>query len=163
MTINGTPDQPPPAAAKDTPHPAPTGKLKKFAREWLWPLFVVAMIVAPFRSAVADWNDVPTGSMEPTILPGDRLPPADAGGLVVYATNVAGDFEPATHRDTTRRCEKIAKFRRKGLLKTNISPPTERKLFFDEFFRELFQNYQELREFRPRDVLNQTLKALVVL
>jgi signal peptidase I len=26
-----------------------------------------------FRSAVADWNDVPTGSMKPTILEGDRI------------------------------------------------------------------------------------------
>lgn len=46
---------------------------RKFAKEWVLPLTIVAAIVAPFRSAVADWNDVPTGSMEPTILPGDRL------------------------------------------------------------------------------------------
>ena len=26
-----------------------------------------------FRSAIADWNDVPTGSMRPTILDGDRI------------------------------------------------------------------------------------------
>ncbi|MBW1892024.1 MAG: signal peptidase I, partial [Deltaproteobacteria bacterium] len=25
------------------------------------------------KSAIADWNDVPTGSMEPTILIGDRI------------------------------------------------------------------------------------------
>ena len=34
-------------------------------------LFIVLMLV--FRSAVADWNDVPTGSMKPTILEGDRI------------------------------------------------------------------------------------------
>lgn len=34
-------------------------------------LFIVLMVV--FRSAVADWNDVPSGSMEPTILTGDRI------------------------------------------------------------------------------------------
>jgi signal peptidase I len=34
-------------------------------------LFVVLMVV--FRSAVADWNDVPTGSMKPTIVEGDRI------------------------------------------------------------------------------------------
>ncbi|MEI6859532.1 MAG: signal peptidase I [Shewanella sp.] len=34
-------------------------------------LFIVLMLV--FRSAVADWNTVPTGSMKPTILEGDRL------------------------------------------------------------------------------------------
>ena len=34
-------------------------------------LFVVLMII--FRSAVADWNTVPTGSMKPTIVEGDRI------------------------------------------------------------------------------------------
>lgn len=34
-------------------------------------LFIVLMLV--FRSAVADWNSVPTGSMKPTILEGDRI------------------------------------------------------------------------------------------
>lgn len=33
--------------------------------------FVVVMLV--FRSAVADWNHVPSGSMEPSILVGDRI------------------------------------------------------------------------------------------
>lgn len=34
-------------------------------------LFISLMLV--FRSAVADWNDVPTGSMQPTIEIGDRV------------------------------------------------------------------------------------------
>lgn len=34
-------------------------------------LFISLMLV--FRSAVADWNDVPTGSMKPTIVEGDRV------------------------------------------------------------------------------------------
>jgi len=34
-------------------------------------LFLLLMLL--FRSAVADWNDVPTGSMKPTILEGDRI------------------------------------------------------------------------------------------
>ncbi|MCU7891634.1 MAG: signal peptidase I [Candidatus Thiodiazotropha sp. (ex Ustalcina ferruginea)] len=34
-------------------------------------LFVCVMLI--FRSAVADWNTVPTGSMKPTILEGDRI------------------------------------------------------------------------------------------
>ena len=33
--------------------------------------FLVLMII--FRSAIADWNDVPTGSMQPTIQIGDRI------------------------------------------------------------------------------------------
>jgi signal peptidase I len=48
-------------------------KLSKFWKEWMRPIFVVLIITSAFRSAVADWNDVPTGSMKPTILEGDRI------------------------------------------------------------------------------------------
>ncbi len=41
--------------------------------EWVKSLIVVVLVVGGFRSAVADWNDVPTGSMKPTILEGDRI------------------------------------------------------------------------------------------
>ena len=34
-------------------------------------IFITLMLV--FRSALADWNTVPTGSMKPTILEGDRI------------------------------------------------------------------------------------------
>lgn len=34
-------------------------------------LFIVLMVI--FRSALADWNVVPTGSMKPTIIEGDRI------------------------------------------------------------------------------------------
>ena len=36
-------------------------------------LIVFISLMMVFRSAVADWNDVPTGSMNPTIVEGDRL------------------------------------------------------------------------------------------
>ncbi|HPS79451.1 MAG TPA: signal peptidase I [Thermoanaerobaculaceae bacterium] len=42
-------------------------------REWLRGLLVIVLAVSSLRSAVADWNDVPTGSMKPTILEGDRI------------------------------------------------------------------------------------------
>ena len=48
-------------------------KLRVFWREWILPAVVAVAILAPLRSAVADWNDVPTGSMIPTILVGDRI------------------------------------------------------------------------------------------
>jgi signal peptidase I len=48
-------------------------QLRAFWREWVLPAVVVVAILAPLRSAVADWNDVPTGSMIPTILVGDRI------------------------------------------------------------------------------------------
>src|SRR5439155_24601805 len=42
-------------------------------REWLRPALLIAAIVFPLKSAVADWNWVPTGSMKPTILEGDLV------------------------------------------------------------------------------------------
>lgn len=45
----------------------------QFWTEWVKPLLVIGLVMFSFRSAVADWNDVPTGSMKPTILEGDRI------------------------------------------------------------------------------------------
>jgi signal peptidase I len=42
-------------------------------REWIKPLALVSAIVFPFKSAIADWNWVPSGSMKPTILEGDLV------------------------------------------------------------------------------------------
>jgi signal peptidase I len=42
-------------------------------REWIRPVLLVALVLGPLRSAGADWNDVPSGSMRPTILEGDRI------------------------------------------------------------------------------------------
>ena len=41
--------------------------------EWIKPLALVAAIVFPLKSAVADWNWVPSGSMRPTILEGELV------------------------------------------------------------------------------------------
>jgi signal peptidase I len=42
-------------------------------RNWVKPILMVVIVLGSFRSTVADWNDVPTGSMKPTILEGDRI------------------------------------------------------------------------------------------
>ncbi len=34
---------------------------------------LMILVVSSLRSALADWNDVPTGSMKPTIQEGDRV------------------------------------------------------------------------------------------
>jgi signal peptidase I len=49
------------------------GRLARAWKEWLRSFVVIILVIASFRSAVADWNDVPTGSMRPTILEGDRI------------------------------------------------------------------------------------------
>ena len=36
-------------------------------------IFIFVVLMMFFRSAVADWSDVPTGSMKPTIVEGDRI------------------------------------------------------------------------------------------
>jgi len=47
--------------------------MRKFWLEWVKPLLVVAILTGAFRSAIADWYIVPTGSMKPTIMEGDRV------------------------------------------------------------------------------------------
>ena len=54
--------------------------LKSFRKFWpkivksgLFSLLLMVLVVFSFRSAIADWNDVPTGSMRPTIMIGDRI------------------------------------------------------------------------------------------
>jgi signal peptidase I len=42
-------------------------------REWVRPMLVMVLVLTSVRSAVADWNDVPSGSMRPTIVEGDRI------------------------------------------------------------------------------------------
>ena len=47
-------------------------RLARVWRDWRgFILFIAVMVV--FRSAVADWNQVPSGSMKPSILVGDRI------------------------------------------------------------------------------------------
>ena len=48
---------------------------KRLSKHWKEnkSLFVFICLMLVFRSAVADWSDVPTGSMKPTIVEGDRI------------------------------------------------------------------------------------------
>jgi len=54
-----------------------TDKFRALARRWwhqeLRPLLTLALVLFSVRSSLADWNDVPSGSMKPTILEGDRI------------------------------------------------------------------------------------------
>jgi signal peptidase I len=52
---------------------APPSLLKRLWRGWIKPVGLAVLVVMTLRSAVADWNDVPTQSMEPSILVGDRI------------------------------------------------------------------------------------------
>jgi len=46
--------------------------LRRFLREWA-PTLLFMILFFSFRSAVADWYEVPTASMKPTIIEGDRI------------------------------------------------------------------------------------------
>lgn len=47
-------------------------KVRKYWEEFRTLIFFLIIMIL-FRSAIADWNQVPTGSMKPTILEGDRV------------------------------------------------------------------------------------------
>jgi signal peptidase I len=65
----------------------------KFWREWLWPYLLIALVVIPLRSAVADSNWVPSGSMKPTLLEGE----------LIYVNKLAYDLRvPLTFRRVAR-------------------------------------------------------------
>ncbi|MCA9271779.1 MAG: signal peptidase I [Phycisphaerales bacterium] len=74
---------PPRAAPNQKPEPAKRRKKKEKKKydsftgylwgEWIRPLGTIFIIMGIFRLTVLDWFDVPSGSMEPTIMTGDRI------------------------------------------------------------------------------------------
>src|SRR5829696_6560206 len=48
-------------------------KFKRFLNQHVKPFVFVVLVLCMVRSSIADWNDVPTGSMRPSILEGDRI------------------------------------------------------------------------------------------
>ena len=54
-----------------TPHTR--RKIIHYWRRQIRPILILILVFTSFRSTVADWNDVPTGSMKPTIFEGDRI------------------------------------------------------------------------------------------
>ena len=53
----------------------PRSRAKLMLAWWHWirPIVIVVAIMSSLRSAVADWNVVPTSSMKPNIVEGDRI------------------------------------------------------------------------------------------
>ena len=48
-------------------------RLRRYWRKEIKPILIMALVLFSVRSSLADWNDVPSGSMQPTILVGDRI------------------------------------------------------------------------------------------
>ncbi len=49
------------------------GPMRRLWENWIKPFAIVVLVLSIVRSSLADWNDVPSGSMNPTILEGDRV------------------------------------------------------------------------------------------
>ncbi|MBU4263871.1 MAG: signal peptidase I [Proteobacteria bacterium] len=47
--------------------------LAVFTRGWIGSVVIALLLATSFKSAIADWYVVPTGSMKPTIVEGDRI------------------------------------------------------------------------------------------
>ena len=62
-----------PAQTKSTTPIPFRARAGQFWRKEIRPLLILALILFSIRSSLADWNDVPSGSMRPTILEGDRI------------------------------------------------------------------------------------------
>lgn len=62
----------------------------KLWKEWRVTIFFIVFVIIPAKSSLADWNWVPTGSMNPTILEGD----------LIYVNKIAYDlrFPLTLHR-----------------------------------------------------------------
>jgi len=87
-----------PAAAATAPRPS---RMRRIWTEWLRPLIIVVVILSALRSSLADWNDVPTQSMEPTILVGDRI----AVNKLAYGLKVPFTTWHLAHWDAPQRGE----------------------------------------------------------
>ncbi len=48
-------------------------RARRYWRQEIRPLLALALVLFAVRSSLADWNVVPTGSMKPTVLEGDRV------------------------------------------------------------------------------------------
>lgn len=64
--------------------------IDKLWKEWRVTIFFIVFVIIPAKSSLADWNWVPTGSMNPTILEGD----------LIYVNKIAYDlrFPLTLHR-----------------------------------------------------------------
>src|SRR5262245_11437675 len=106
----------PESRAGEPAAPAPS-RAARFWGGWVLPLVVTLMVTVSFRSAVADWNDIPSGSMRPTLIEGDRVSvnklaydlrvPLTSHRLARWADPRRGDivifFSPADGRRLVKR------------------------------------------------------------
>jgi signal peptidase I len=94
-------------------------------REWIRPLLIVVVVMSTFRSALADWNDVPSGSMKPTIVEGDRI----FVNKAAYDLRLPFTFKRLAHWGEPQRGDIVVLFSpedRKRLVKRVVGIPGDR-------------------------------------
>ncbi len=70
--------------------------VRRIWKEWRLTIFFIVFIIIPAKSSLGDWNWVPTGSMNPTILEGD----------LIYVNKIAYDLRvPLTLHRLARFCD----------------------------------------------------------
>ncbi len=135
-------------------------KLKSFLKnqwiEWRGIVFFVAFILVPTKSSLADWNWVPTGSMNPTIIEGD----------LVYVNKLAYDLRiPLTlhslkHRSDPERGDISVLFSPEDdirLVKRVIGLPGDEIEMINNvlYINDQRLNYSELSESHTRDLMTE--------
>jgi len=80
-------------------------RIQAFWREWR-ALLIFLLLMAVFRSSIADWNNVPTGSMRPTIIEGDVI----LVNKLAYGLKVPLAHTPVVDWDGPRRGDVVVFF-----------------------------------------------------
>jgi signal peptidase I len=71
-----------------------------FWKGWGYSIFIAIVIATSFKSAIADWNLVPNGSMKPTIVERDRIV-GQAKGIVI-SLDINNNYKPRWDRFFTK-------------------------------------------------------------
>jgi len=127
-------------------------RIKSIWKEYRSLILLIALM-SVFRSSLADWNEVPTGSMLPTIVQGDRI----------YVDKLAYDLHiPFTHISLARfgnpqRGDIIvfdSEYSDIRLVKRVVGVPGDSVQMRD---KQLFINGQAIKYFEPTTIVNQSV------
>jgi signal peptidase I len=132
---------------------------KKMWKEWRATLFLVVFVIIPVKSSLADFNFVPTGSMNPTILEGDFV----FVNKAAYGLRVPLTLQRMARWSDPRRGDIIICFSPEDdvrLIKRMIGLPGD---VLDLRDNQLFINEQPMPQSTiDRDVLRDLSMALLV-